>query len=356
MRYTFRQLEYFVAAGETESVTRASARMNISQTSISTAISHLERELGSPLFTRAHVQGLSLTPLGLVVLREAKSLLKQGESLHQLAAVTSARLLAAESGAGLLGRLNVGCLITLAPLVLPELTHGFRQIHSQSQVESVDLQQDAIVQGLRRGDIHTAITLGLQIPDDVLFTPLASLPLLVWLGESHPLAHAATLDFKDLAAANMIIHDVPCVVDHILARFKERGLDPSISNRSPYLETIRSLVANGCGYTLTSAHPRCDIALDGRRIIRKSLSSKPAPMRLGLVSLRAAISSPLQAAFEQYCKTLISDFYIPGLIAPALDRSQAPATRLTVSDRGPAIAPDFCNHDSPESYDRERHQ
>ena len=56
MRYTLRQLEYFIAAGETGSITLASERVHISQPSISTAISHLEQGFGVQLFIRHHAQ------------------------------------------------------------------------------------------------------------------------------------------------------------------------------------------------------------------------------------------------------------------------------------------------------------
>src|SRR5918998_3955740 len=85
MRYTLRQLEYFIAAGEAGSITLASERIHISQPSISTAISHLEKELGVQLFIRHHAQGLSLTPIGRELLREAKSLVAQAERLFSLA-------------------------------------------------------------------------------------------------------------------------------------------------------------------------------------------------------------------------------------------------------------------------------
>ena len=52
MRYTLRQIEYFIATAETGSITLASERVNISQPSISTAIAHLEEELGTQLFIR----------------------------------------------------------------------------------------------------------------------------------------------------------------------------------------------------------------------------------------------------------------------------------------------------------------
>lgn len=46
MRFTLRQIEYFVATAETGSITLASARVNISQPSISAAIAALENSSG----------------------------------------------------------------------------------------------------------------------------------------------------------------------------------------------------------------------------------------------------------------------------------------------------------------------
>jgi DNA-binding transcriptional LysR family regulator len=46
MKFTLRHLQYFIAAGETGSITLSSEQANISQPAISTAIAHLEQELG----------------------------------------------------------------------------------------------------------------------------------------------------------------------------------------------------------------------------------------------------------------------------------------------------------------------
>ena len=59
--FTFRQLEYFVAAGEAGSITGAAEKISISPPSISMAVSSLEREFGVQLFVRHHAQRLSLT-------------------------------------------------------------------------------------------------------------------------------------------------------------------------------------------------------------------------------------------------------------------------------------------------------
>ena len=53
MRVTLRQLDYFIATGETGSIKLASERVNISRPAISTAIFQLEGELGAQLRIRA---------------------------------------------------------------------------------------------------------------------------------------------------------------------------------------------------------------------------------------------------------------------------------------------------------------
>ena len=85
MRFTIKQLEYFVATGETGSIKIAAEKIAISQPSISSAISYLERELQVQLFVRHHAQGLSLTPIGKRIMREAKQFLRQGEAIYSVA-------------------------------------------------------------------------------------------------------------------------------------------------------------------------------------------------------------------------------------------------------------------------------
>ena len=116
MKFTLRQLAYFIAAAETGSITLASKRASISQPAISTAISHIERELDVQLFLRHHAQGLSLTPAGRTLLREAKQLLKQAEGMYSAAADISHQMR---------GELSVGWFSTLAPIVMPELVNPF---------------------------------------------------------------------------------------------------------------------------------------------------------------------------------------------------------------------------------------
>lgn len=82
MRFTLRQVEYFIAAAETGSITLASERIHISPSSVSAAISELEKEFKVKLFIRHPAQGLFLTPSGRSLLREAKDLIEYAEGLY----------------------------------------------------------------------------------------------------------------------------------------------------------------------------------------------------------------------------------------------------------------------------------
>jgi DNA-binding transcriptional LysR family regulator len=310
LRYTLRQLDYFIAAGETRSITLASERINISQASISTAISHLEREFGVQLFVRHHAQGLSLTPVGRALLAEAKRLVAQAEALYAIAS---------EATGQLRGGLSVGCMVTLAPMIMPELAHGFTAAFPETTIRQVEADQERLLDWLRRAELDIAVTYDLQIPEDIEFQPLASLPPHVVVSEAHPLARRPAVGLAELAAEPLILLDLPISREYFLALFLAEGVAPQIHARSAYQEVVRTMVANGYGYTLANVRPRSDLALDGRRVVRVPLTGAHRPMVIGLATLGALKRSRLLGAFERHCRAVISDAQIPGMVAPGAD-------------------------------------
>jgi len=307
MRFTLRQLEYFVAAGETGSITLASERIAISQPSISTAISHLEKELGVQLFVRHHAQGLSLTPAGHRLLREAKALLEQAEGLYAAAGEASGQVR---------GRLTVGCLVTLAPMMIPELSHSFMAAFPEVRVHQVEDDQERLLEALRRAEIDVALIYDLQLSDDIAFEALATLPPHALVSEGHPLARRTKVSLAELVEEPMILLDLPLSREYFMALFMAEHLTPNIHARSAHQEVVRTMVANGYGYTLGNARPRSDQALDGRRLVRVPLAGNPQPMALGMATAVKVKPSRLVAAFQVHCRSVVSDSYIPGMVPP----------------------------------------
>jgi DNA-binding transcriptional LysR family regulator len=311
MNFTLRQLGYFVAAAETGSITLASKRANISQPAISTAISHIERELKVQLFLRRHAQGLSLTPAGRALLRDAKQLLKQADGLYSAAA---------DIGHPMRGELSVGWFSTLAPIVMPELVQAFLKSFPETQIRTLESHQEGLVKSLRAAEIEVAITYDLQIGEDIDFQPLASLPPYALFGASHPLARERTVKLSQLAPLPMVLLDMPMSREYFLALFIRDRLEPHIAWSSAKPDVVRSMVANGLGYTLANVRPRADVALDGRRVFSVPLTGDPPPVRIGIATLKQLEKTRLVEAFERHCRELISEKYIPGMVAAVAAR------------------------------------
>ena len=304
LRITLRQLEYFVAAGEEGSIIGAAERISISPPSISMAVSSLEREFGVQLFVRHHAQGLSLTFAGQVLLEQSKQLLAQAEQLSSTAFDLSDQVR---------GRLAVGCLITLAPMILPELIHSFMRDHPMIEIQPHEGDQEQLLQSLRRAELDLLITYDLQLQPQMRFRPLVSLPPYVLLGENHPLAQRSSLTLEDLEDENFLLLDLPISSDYFLSLFQAARIEPRILYRSTSLEVVRTMVANEQGYSLANALPRSDRALDGRRVVRVPLDGVHRPTTIGLASLADVHKSKLFSAFENHCRAMINADHIPGM-------------------------------------------
>lgn len=304
MRITLKQLEYFVAAGDMGSIKLAAIRINISQPSISSAISHLEREFGVQLFVRHHAQGLALTSAGKTMLREAKLMLRQAQGLYTMAG---------ELNNEIRGRLSVGCMVTLAPMIAPQLAHAFSERHPGVDLNMVDGGHQDLMNQLRQVEIDVAICYDLQIPADIQFEPLASLRPYVLVSRSHRFARQPCVDMSELAAEPMVILDLPQSREYFISLFESKGLEPTIVARAANQEVVRTMVANNYGFTIANVRPRNPAALDGRKLVPVKLAGDHKPMRIGISTLAQERKPMILTVFEEHCRHLITDASIPGM-------------------------------------------
>lgn len=307
MRYTFRHLEYFVAAAEAGSIATAAQQINVSPPSISAAIQHLEQEFALQLFVRHHAQGISLTNHGQHLLRAAKSLLRQAELLDGAARELSDQVR---------GHLTIGCLTTLAPMILPELCHAFRQRFAEVDVSTQEHHQEGLIDGLRSARLDAALTYDLQIPDDIEFIALVDLAPYAMLAPDHPLARRRSLTLTELAPLPLILLDLPLSREYFISLFFQEGLTPQIAARSTHMEVIRTMVANGFGYGLANARPRNPAALDGKPVAKVRLTGQYRPMTLGLATLKDLRKTMTIREFERHCRELINRRSVPGMEPP----------------------------------------
>lgn len=303
MRFTLKQISYFVATAETGSITLASERVSISQPSISSAITALEDAFGIQLFIRHHAQGLSLTSEGQRFLREAQALLVQAEEVQNAASFISTKI-------G--GLIEVGCLSTLFPLAIPELLSVFRKRHPAVKVNAQAGNQTELFDMMRNGRIALLITYDMNLPLDCEFTPLAPLPPYAFVGATHRFARRRTISLKELEGEEFWLLDLPMSRDYFLSLFRQTGLTPNIVGRYAYIEIIRSLVARGEGYGLANTQPKNQTTLDGHKLSYLMLEDKLPPLMYGVVTLKGARLTPTVEAFIGLCRELLLNKPLPG--------------------------------------------
>ncbi|WP_172329682.1 LysR substrate-binding domain-containing protein [Mangrovicoccus sp. HB161399] len=307
LRFTLRQLEYFVAVGECGSIALAAEKVNVSSPSISAAISQLEAEFGLQLFVRRHAQGLSLTQGGLRFLDHARDVLDRARRLNDLSNDITGQVR---------GPLNVGCLGTFAQIVLPQVRRGFVDRYPEVVFRQFERDQSELFDGLRSAKLDLAVTYDLDIPNDLDFVPLVSLPPYVLLPEDHALAHLDAITPEMLAGFPMVLLDLPLSAEYFLSFFREAGVAPDIAERTRDMAVMRSLVANGFGYSIANIRPVTDLAPDGGRLRFVPLTGPVRPMTLGLLVPQGAQAALTVRAFIEHCQAEITPTRTPGIHMP----------------------------------------
>lgn len=304
LRFTIRQLEYLVAVGDAGSIAEAALRINVSSPSISTAISMLEAEFGVQLFVRKHAKGLSLTPGGQRIYNKAKHILDSAASMHDLAGEISDKAR---------GPISVGCFVTLAPLISAALRRSFVTEYPDASVSLCEGHHSSLLNMLRRAEIDIAISYDLETPKDVAFEPLAELPSYVMVSADHPLAGRDGVHLKELQDEAFILLDLPMSRDYFLAMFYNLGLRPKVTDRTTDTSVVRSLVANGAGYSLINARNRTDLAPDGQKLVYLRLLGDHKSIRIGLITMQADHKSRILQAFESHAQLQISTGNVIGM-------------------------------------------
>lgn len=304
LRFTLRQLEYFVAVGELGSIAQAAERLNVSSPSISAAIAQLEAEFGLPLFVRRHAHGLALTQGGTRFLAEARDLLRGAARLGALANDITGTVR---------GPLNVGCLLTFAQIVLPRLRRSFVDRHPGVDFRQYERDQAELFDGLRAARLDVALTYDLDLPADLEFVPLLDLPPFVLLPDGHPLAGRPCLTPADLAGHPMVLLDLPMSADYFLSFFRASGVAPRVVERTRDMAVLRALVANGFGYALANVRPRDTLAPDGRPLRFVPLVGPVRTLSLGLLLAAGARNVRTIAAFLAHAEAEITAERLPTL-------------------------------------------
>ncbi len=287
-RMELRHLRYYVAVAEAENVTRAAAKLHVSQPGLSRQIRDLEAEIGFPLLERS-AKAVRLTAAGRVFLTEARAVLQRADD-----AVKAAR---AQAG-GLQGELHVGYAPSLTVQMLPQALRKFQGEFPEVRVRLHDLSTEEMLAGLRDEKLQLALAArpARAALRSLRFEELARYPLCVAMPPAHALARPRAIALAKLADEPLIAYsraDYPEYHDQLAALFKSLKRKPRIAEEHDSVTSLIAAVEAGRGVALV---PSCLACLAGPRLKVIPLSEPGPPIIVGAI-MRANEKSPLVQKF-----------------------------------------------------------
>lgn len=281
---TIRQIDYVIAAADGGSTAAAARILNVSQPSVSLAITKVEDHLGRPLFTRASGLGLAPTAYGELKLGEFRALRAQARQVLATDDENSPTL-------------NLGVFSTLGPRYAPLLVRGFKQQHPNAHVRILEADLETLSGWLESGQIDVALTYEFGLPSTLEIIPLADVRPYGLLPGVHRFAAREALSLAELLEEPLILMNLPHSRGYFLTLAQMHGIRPIIAHETGSVEMLRSMVANQMGVGLLATDIPHDTAYDGQPIIHMPLTGDLAPHRIALTRSLRLRSSALADSF-----------------------------------------------------------
>ncbi len=246
-----RHLRYFVASAEEMNISRAAARLRVSQPPLSRQIRDLEREIGTPLFDRQHNR-LKLTSAGTYFLSEARKILSHA---------TRAARLAKAASVGEAGQITIAFLSPMGGMFLPQIVRSFRQKFPSVDIDLREMVPRQQLESLldHHVDLGFLPKTELESTNDFAFESLMKVQLRLALNPGHRLAKLRRVPLSKLAEEKFIAlkrSAAPATHDFILQICRSAGFEPNIVKQSDRAQTILDLVATGVGISIVPEHFR----------------------------------------------------------------------------------------------------
>ncbi|PIE13708.1 MAG: LysR family transcriptional regulator [Rhodobacterales bacterium] len=258
---TLRQYEYVVAVADTGSLTHAAARLNVSQPSLSVALSRVEDAVGQKIFLRRKGAALMVTPFGHRFIAKARALLDSAGRIEQGDAKQ---------------HLVLGCFADIAPWYLAPAIKALQSRFAGVSVRGVEGRFSELAANITEGTVDLAITYDIGFEGPFVRRKLKEVTPVAFLACDHPLAGQETIRLDQLADHPVILFHEELSQGYMQKLFDALHLLPNVAHRAGSLEMMRSLAAHGAGIGISYSCPPGNVSYDGTPLVTRPISTPHA--------------------------------------------------------------------------------
>jgi DNA-binding transcriptional LysR family regulator len=293
-------LRSFFAISELGSLSKAAERLRVSQSTLTRQMQTLEHEIGGRLLERGH-SGVALTSAGQTLLEGMRPILAQTDVV-----INAARKLAR----GQSGSLRIGYLMSAAAEYLNPALAIVRKAHPEIKVKLIDMSPGEQIAAMRRGELDLAVVghADATLPREFFVKRIASLPLVVALPETHPLASSDSIALSDLKREVFIgaqEADLPAYNRWIVQLCRAAGFRPRFVEYAESLTHSLSLLVTENAVTLL---PSMVERLGVPGVVFRPLEQVKATWDLLIAWPRGKITDPVRALVDALSTKLSQRF------------------------------------------------
>lgn len=294
---TLRHLRIFIEVVNCGKMSDVAAKMYISQSSISQAISDLEKYYDVRLFERLNKR-LFLTETGRQFYQLAsKVILSYDEMNEYMSHIMDKQVL------------RVGATFTIGSTILPPLFQKMEELHPDVVTKVLIDRTPLLETQLLQGDLDLALVEGNIKSPDLLVQNLITDELFLVCSPDHPFAQRREIELRELEGQDFVMREpssrTRSIFEAHLARENVSVAEKWTCNNP---EAIKAAVMRGYGLSVLSAryiHDEqkkgniCAVPIRGIRMLRD----------FSLVYHKGKYQFPAFHAFVSLCQTYFSAFY-----------------------------------------------
>lgn len=283
------QLRTFREVAETLNFTKASEKLNLTQSAISHQIKALEKEFGVPLFIRAK-RGVILTDAGKIALEYAERILEETAEMRERVAGLEKRLT---------GRVRVAAATQALVYLFAPLFEEFMDAHENIElVFRTTTATEQTVEDILNGVADVGFASLAVYSPTLQVTELFDDELVLVVGKKHRLSEKTEVKLAELQKERWILFERGASIRRATDDFfRKLNVEPETALESNDTYFVKLMIEHGLGVSLLPSWAVREEIKNGK-LAQIRFKKNQVKRKVSIISLKGTKAAPIRAFIE----------------------------------------------------------